>query len=159
MSTNAGEESVHLSTGQSPSLIDGPHAIYSLLLPPTKPSPATKYPATASAPWETTAACAKDRPVKWPTIEWINPGRWITGCSHIIPIWTIAPIRYSAETSSSTRHRTLTHWSCSVKSWHSKHLLLDPETILKQVQHRVQDDKLELISICHFLRSSSFFSI
>jgi hypothetical protein len=29
MSTNAREESVHLSTGRPPSLIDGPHAIYS----------------------------------------------------------------------------------------------------------------------------------
>jgi hypothetical protein len=79
----------------------------------------------ASTPWETTAACSKDRSIKWPTIEWINPGRWTTGCSHTIPIWTIAPVGHSAEASTSTGHRADPPWSCSIKSWHKNPSFLE----------------------------------
>jgi hypothetical protein len=64
-------------------------------------------------------ACPENGPIEWPTIEWWVPtGRWIIGCLEAISITAIASVWHRAETSASTRHRTLTHWSCSIKSWH-----------------------------------------
>ena len=94
------------------------------LPPPTTEPPATaKDPATATTPWKPATACPKDRTIKWLTIEWVHTGRWIIGCLEAIPVWSIASVWHSTETSAATGHRTLTHWSSSIKSWHNKHLL------------------------------------
>jgi hypothetical protein len=98
---------------RSPSFVDGPHATTSTLPPATKASPATKNSATTSTPWETTSACPEDGP-----IEWVQTGKWIIGCLEAISITAIASVWHCAETSASTCHRTLTPWSCSIKSWH-----------------------------------------
>jgi|GEM_PF-6239486 len=84
------------------------------ILPTTEPSSATKTPATASTPWMPATACVKDR-----TIEWVHTGRWVIGCLEAISVWSMAPVWHSTETSASTGHRTLTHWSSSIKSWHN----------------------------------------
>jgi|GEM_PF-719532 len=90
-----------------PSLIAGPHAIYPLPLPATKPSPATKDSTTATTPWKPSTACSEDGPIKGPSIKWITTGSWIIRCPHGIPIWTVAPVWHSAETSAPSGHRTL----------------------------------------------------
>jgi hypothetical protein len=128
MSTNAREGSVHLWIGRPPSFIDSPHAIYSLLLPPMKPSPATKDSTTASTPWKPPTASSEHGAGQGPFIKRMTTIGRITRCPHPKSIWTIAPVGHRAKASSSTGHRARPSWSSSIKSWHKKHLLLAPET-------------------------------
>ena len=45
--------------------------------------------------------------------------------SHTVLIRTISPVGHGAEASSPAGHRTLTQWSCSIKSWHRHHSFLN----------------------------------
>jgi hypothetical protein len=96
-----------------------------ILLPPTKPSPATKDSATASTPWKPSTTYTKDGTIEWSTISirWSHPRRRRKRCLKAISVWTIAPIRHRTESSTSTSHRAHSSWSSSIKSWHRKHLL------------------------------------
>jgi hypothetical protein len=93
--------------------------LFLLLSPTTEPSPATENSTTATTPWKSTTACPEDGPIKRPSIKWVTTRGCIIRCPHTIRIWTIASVWHSAETSASTGHWTLTHWSCSIKSWHT----------------------------------------
>jgi hypothetical protein len=90
-----------------------PMQLLFLPLPTTEPSAPTKDSATTSTPWEATPACPEDGPIGWG-----RASRWIIGCLEAISITAIASGWHRAETSTPARHRTLTHWSCSIKSWH-----------------------------------------
>jgi len=91
---------------------------YFLLSPTTKPSPATENSTTATAPRKPATACAKDRAIKWPTIEWISAIRCIVRGSYSIPGKPMGSEWHGTKASSSTGHWTLPHWSSSIKSWH-----------------------------------------
>ena len=97
----------------------GPHATTVVLLPPTtEPSPPTKHSATASTPWKPSAAGPKNWAPNRSFGKLISTKGWIITRSHAVPVSTVNPVWHSAETFTSAGHRTLTHWPCSIKSWH-----------------------------------------
>ena len=63
--------------------------------------------------------------------------------SHTVLIRTISPVGHGAEASSSAGHRTLTRWSCSIKSWHMNTSFQTLKQPMKRVQGMVQSDKLK----------------
>jgi hypothetical protein len=71
----------------------------------------------------------------------------------------MCPTGHGAEASSPSGHRTFTHGSCSIKSWHKNTSFQALKQPMKRVQGMVQGDKLKPISIGHFFSSSSLFSI
>jgi len=105
---------------------------HTLLPPTTEPSPATEYPATASTPWEATTPGSKDR-----TIEWICTSRRIIGYLEAISVTSVASGWHSTETSTSSRHGSLSPWTSSIKSWHKHPSFLDSPPCLLHIESTV----------------------